>query len=339
MVAALAYNPAKNDGFQVRVYGTVSDDSGVPLSNITVGFGGTGLYATTDEKGHYSMELDSDQIDIPGKLECSACSPERTHWAQAKNVTLAVDVLEASLNFTLANNTDVILPTGPIVLASTLPGLTRVDISTYLQSASQCQFIFNGSSSSSPGLGGARTPFPGSPNNVSFKRTSDSGSLTFPGISGYLSRQYYDTPINIKDYSSALMSYYDGNDRVMTNETLSKDYLSPVDVTNHSTFYNLTLGESVTISASPEQNATLPEGLSPKVDCDLLGLHINENINCTYQYSSYRYVWGTLGDYTKDVNTTASVTITPLTSGTHHYQVYIEQGYIIHVWELMDQTQ
>ncbi len=93
-------------------------------------------------------------------------------------------------------------------------------------------------------------------------------------------------------------------------------------------FYALSLGENVTISTSPTGNLNLPEALWPKVDDAVLG---PLTIECSYQ--DYFINFDT-GEYDPDVNTTASVTISPITPGTHHYQVFIEQGYIIRVWEL-----
>jgi hypothetical protein len=115
------------------------------------------------------------------------------------------------------------------------------------------------------------------------------------------------------------------------NDTLSQDYIDRASVASLSTFYNLDLGQNVTISASPKGNVTLPEQLTPQLNLAFSNSTIkNGPLNYSYQYSYDEYGRTVTGDNA----TEATVTLTPLTPGTHHYQVYIEQNYIIHVWEL-----
>ena len=123
---------------------------------------------------------------------------------------------------------------------------------------------------------------------------------------------------------------------VVDNKTLSKDYVDPKDVASQSTYYNLTLGENVTISTSPKGNVTLPDALSPKLSIAFTESTIKAGLAYAYRYS-YHYIGERAA--TEDNETMATVTLTPLTHGTHHYQVYIEQDYIIHVWELTNEAQ
>jgi hypothetical protein len=332
MVAALAYNPAKGDITTVHIFGIVTDEHGTPLSDATVVFqqAGQGIMGTmmdnkasmeTDDRGQYSIVLDSDHFGMPGILTCVAFTSMDSRWIQGKNITVGGGQSEFDLDFTLVNNTILILPVGPMVLASTQPGLTQVTISTYLAESGRCHFVQSSH-------GGANSF---GNNNVSFTVISEKASMTFEALSGYIGGSYYDNPTSIANTEYwHLGEHADKNGQpIIVNETFGQDYIDPDEVASRSEYYDLDLGENVTISISPKNNVTLPEALWPKVSLDLLGLKLDSTINCTYS-NTYR----NMDVYVTDFNTSASVTITPLTAGTHHYQVYIEQDYIIHVWEL-----
>ncbi len=337
MMAALVYNPGpKTDSIAVLVSGKVTDENGTPLSNVIIRFGGIGqtvddlmnsgkLSVNSDDRGQYSAELTGDNFSLPGKVLCVAWVSDGSHWSQAKNITINSQS-KINLDFVLVNSTRLILPIGPVVMASTLPGLTQVKISTYLVSSNPPQSMYGFENTVNEK---EFTYVSNSENsaNISFNNTSDHGSLTIHGLGGNFTGVYNDTPEGIGDLESwftpdfTFFNHQPKGIYYFSNETLSKDYLDPENVTSQSTFYNLTLGENVTITDSPKQNVTLPEALLPKVNVNLLGLKLNISINGTYRF-------------TPDFNASASVTITPLTPGTHVYQVYIEQDYIIHVWEL-----
>ena len=113
----------------------------------------------------------------------------------------------------------------------------------------------------------------------------------------------------------------------LSKKTIAADYIDASSVAEQSMFFELTKGQNKTISASPDHNITLPGMLSPEVDTIVIG---TKTITCNYS-DWYR---GTDHEFVRDDDTYISVTITPLSSGTHSYQVYVEQNYIIHIWEL-----
>jgi len=335
MIAALAYNPHRtSDNISVQVSGKIVDGNGTPLSNVAVCFGNIGqtfnditsngiMRVNSDDQGQYFVELSSESFTIPGKVQCVAWASDGSHWSQEKSITIN-DESEISLNFMLVSSTRFILPIGPFVIANTFPGLTQVKISTYLVSSNPPQSSYGFENAGEEDVFSYYSSF-GNSANVSFNKTSDYGSLTIHGLGGCITGVYNEAPGNMShldncwfapDYSNT-----EANNYKFSNRTLDNDYVNPKDVSSQSTFYNLTYGENMTVSASPKHNVTLSETLSPDIDLNLPGLKLNLSVNCTYRF-------------TPGYETTALLTITPLTPGIHEYQIFIEQGYIIHIWEL-----
>lgn len=328
MMAALAYNPAKSGEASVHVHGKVTDEYGTPLANATVVFQEAGhsimrtamsytQYRTTDDNGRFSAELSSKQFGIPGKVLCVAYTSQDSRWTQGRNITLIEGRSAIELNFVLVNSTKAFLPVGPIVLASTMAGQTQIEVSTYIANLNQYSFTC-------PADIGTTI----SPRKITINEISENGSLILNGIHGYISGTYYDVSDGKYEVESSMLSISSlDTTNTLSNKMIAADYIDPISVTEQSMFFSLTKGQNKTISASPDHNITLPGMLSPEVDTIVIGKK-----TITYNYSDwYR---GTDHEFVHDDDTLISVTITPLSPGTHSYQVYVEQNYIIHIWEL-----
>lgn len=330
MIAALAYNPAKSGMIDFQVYGKVTDENGTPLSNATVIFQNAGQsimrtmageqpqYVTTDSNGRFSAELSSERFHIPGTVICVAFTSQNSRWIQGRNVTVTGDG-STELDFVLVNNTRFFLPVGPIVLANT-SNHTQVEISTHLEGVNEYSFMYQ------PNCGSGF-----SPRETTVNTTSDSGSLVLNGVYGYITGAYYNISDGRYEVEWCTLSIDSDSTGLLTNKTLDADYIDPSSVAEQSTFCALSLGQNITISASLDRNLTLPEVLSPEADTPVLE---PKGVTCMYS-DWYHDEYG--GGYVRDNHTSVSVTITPLTPGTHEYQVYIEYGCIVHVWELSPQ--
>ena len=312
----------------MHVCGKVTDEYGTPLANATVVFQEAGhrimqtvtgytQYRTTDDNGRFSAELSTERFGIPGKVLCVAYTSQDSRWTQGRNITLTEGGSAIELNFVLVNNTKVFLPVGPIVLASTSGGNTQVKVSTHIENLNQYSFTCP------TGIGTSINP-----RKMTINETSENGSLILNGLHGYITGAYYDISDGKYEIESSMLSISSLDPtNTLSNKTIAADYIDPSSVAERSVFYSLALGQNITISASPEHNLTLPEMLSPEVDTTVIG---TKAITCNYS-DWYR---GTDGEYVHDDGTSITVTITPLSPGIHEYQIYIEQDYIIHIWEL-----
>ena len=335
MVAALMYVPTNgydldDDDVQGMVIrGTVLGEDGEPLADALItltqssicddGPCTVNVMTGTDANGSFSLDLDDETITIPGRATCTASMDQ--HWSHQINVTLDDDENVIDLDFLLAEDAAYVLPMGPFVLASTLEGQTRVDLTTYLDETSRMSYWYEGSYNISMG-------------SVPFEHTvsSSNGSLTYAGMEAGMTGIYYDTiDDGYKVGSQWINIYYQGI--AIQEVTLEDDYLDPATVEEDSQFFLLGLGENVTVTTRPDHDVALPEGLCPEASCSPLG-NISIDIRCTYRNGFLSYVNDAPVVIDLDNESYASVTITPLTEGVHVYQVYIEDGFIIHVWEL-----
>jgi len=331
MIAALSIDNRKNPDFSMDVHGVVRDTDGNPISDAVIGFFKIGLtddaytittWLRTDEQGEYSGQLSSERYGLSGTIGCVAESTMT--WSQQKNITI-YDGRDFEIDFVLADITYVILPTGPIVFADTIPNHTQVSVNITIGALAMFRFsTVNMCTSDGPYYA-----------EKTITKTSSNGSMTYYGLRGYISGKYYelrDGEYDIEcDTAHTVLPPASSGVRIYAEGEVDHDYLEPSDVAIDSAFYSLSFGESVTISASPDSNVTIPSGLTLDTEGEVEGLTTDLAIQCTYDIA-HRYY----DAYVTDNRTSVSATIAPLTSGTHQYQVYIEQGFIIHIWELTE---
>jgi hypothetical protein len=335
MVAALMYVPTNGYDFDdeessgIILKGTVVGEDGEPLADALITLYQSNIWddgpctvnimTSTDANGSFSLDLDEETITIPGRATCTASMSE--HWSHQINITMSEDDEMIDLDFLLADDAAYVLPTGPFVLASTLDGQTRVDISTYLEEISRMRYHFNGSYNVSTGI----DPY-------TLDISSSNGSLTYTGMEAGMTGIYYGTTddgYKIGSYWTNI--YYQGI--AFDDVTLDADYLDPETVEKDSIFYSLELGENVTVTTEPDHDVTLPQELCSEASCTPLG-NVSIEMICSYSYGFLSYVNDVPVMINPDAESYASVTIAPLTEGVHTYQVYIEDSFIIHVWEV-----
>ncbi|MDD1772973.1 MAG: hypothetical protein LUQ09_08655 [Methanomassiliicoccales archaeon] len=326
MIAMLKLDTNNDDDTIILVNGIVEDIEGNSVPYAEVGFSEIGASdqsfdfearLTADGEGRFSAIINHDDYPTTGKVGCAVWSS--TTWCQQQNISFDGND-EVELTFVLLNNTDVVLPVGPLVIANTLNGSTQVEISTYLNNMEQCRYSIYGSTAISLSTG-----------DVSNLINSSDGSLSYFGVTGFITGKYYGITNESIEIAYYTVGTYSADGYSFTDAVLESEYCDRNAVTADSTVYNLTYGETTTITTYPDQNVTLSDGLVLQMSKGGICSYMNLEVQCAY-LNAYR---GDTGDYVVDQNTTASIKITPLTSGMHSYQVYVELGYIIHVWEII----
>jgi hypothetical protein len=326
MIAALMYNPQNGSASSVRVeiLGLVVDENGYPVGGVEVTFGHldkelvqgqeTSARCYTNGEGRYTIYLDPEHFPLPCEVHAITWS-SNTHWDQIKNLSLAAGQTTAKLDFILLDNINVSMPVGPMVFVSAIDGSTQYNITTRLNNSLVTYGVYSNIERES------HTSI--SPFEQTYIAETNTSSLAFSGIGFFISGCIFEDG-SIKwtnlyfEYNADVQIPNSGF--IKTTNWLSADYLDRSSVSSESQFFDLTYGQNRTITVSPNHNVSLPDVLKPVVTSTSLN-NVMLHTNCTIEV-------------TPESAISASVTIEPLTPGTHHYQVVSENDYMIHVWEV-----
>lgn len=327
MIAALMYNPQNGSasGVRVEIQGIVMDEKGDPVPDVEITFGHidkelvqgqeTSTRCYTNGEGRYTMFLDSESFPLPCEVHALTWS-SNTHWNQIKNLSLAAGQTTATLDFVLLDNINVSLPVGPMVLVNVIDGSTQYNISTRLNNSLVSYGVYsNVERESHTGI---------YPYEQTYAAETNTSSLYYSGIDFYISGCTFEDGsirwINLYyQYNNSVQT--PNSDFINTTNSLSEDYLDRDSVSSESQFFDLAYGQNRTITVSPNHNVSLPDALKPVVTISSLN-NVMLHTNCTIEVTSESTI-------------SASVNIEPLTPGTHHYQAFIENDYVIHVWEIV----
>jgi len=288
------------------ISGSVTDEYGDPIADAFIGI--------SDNHGHfYLFECDNSgnfEIRYNSTMIGNQISTSKSgYWYQCRTINIT-EGKDEFVNFTLTKSPITAISDQPIVLATVLPGSTFVEVSTKIDSENTYLLMDSYST-------GSQYPFwiP----ETSFYNVSDDQSL-------FSYRTCMCTIIgecsNVQTANRSIMVVPYVNGTVdETNMTLNRDYLSADNVVNDYEIYTLEQGQNLTIKTIPTGEHELPKAFWLESIANVLGTNVTFERMLGFKAL-------------QDSTTYASVTLTALTPGTHTYKVFIEDSYIIHVWEM-----
>ena len=324
MIAALRFRSSgtyKSNEPVVHLSGTVFDTNHNPLCDVQITWNDQkdGLCtAKTDKHGNYSIDIAWDAyVDGVG-----ITAYKKMYWYQT--YTPYYDGSEnLRFNYTLMRAVNITAPIGPVVLATINDGSTRIEKTTYICDYNET-FLRSCFGATSADYLHADLFYSGCYSRL-FSEVSERTSLSYAVLNYTVVSSYPNVPQIVQAAPNQIAhigSQFD-NESSFEVKSLLSDYLEPEYMANDtSAFYSLKYGESATITIRNFSYSALPDYFSSEVQFDLGKFShgdyfLNSGIFSNNENRSY-----------------ASVTITPLTEGTHLYQAYVEAGLIIHVWEI-----
>jgi hypothetical protein len=326
MLAALAYNPqsSASDAHTIEVHGFVLDESGRPIENANVDANERGSQTNAD--GYYSFtcnysdefvsDLDQNDMNI---LSAGA----EGHWTE----TQYLDVNGArsyEINFTLPKNENMTVPLGVIVYPDIINGSTMVNISVKLSIGSIYASIDG--NPEVVNIGPMLNPITRSaddPEYISFNVQLTNGTP----VQLYMNATVTGT-VTGSGHIHSLAMFQNGPTFA---SPVGSDYLNYSDVSSNCTTFQLSTGESKDIGAIEPYNGSndnlfdLPNIPSLSFNFDLMGKNITVQETKIFNANAAE-AW--------HIAHTVTVTVEPLTPGDHTYAAYIENGCVIHVWEI-----
>jgi hypothetical protein len=326
MVAALAYNPqgSAGDTYTIEVHGFVLDEDGRPLENAYVNANDGFAWTNADGSYSFTYNFTDEFISDSGPINNYDISAGANgYWAEIQSLDVN-GARSYEYNFTLPKNENMTVPLGVIVYPNMIDGSTMVNISVKLSTGSIYASI------------------DGDPevDHLMLNFNSTSGSANDPTYFSFNMQSTSGTPVQLF-MNATVTGAYKGSGHVdyliLTQNgpifavPLSGDRISYSDVSSNCTTFQLSPGESKDIGAMEPYNGfngnlfDLPNIPSLSFNFDLKGKNITvqETKICNMNNGVDWYV-----------NHTVTVTVEPLTPGDHTYAAYIENGCVIHVWEL-----
>ena len=316
MIAALGFNTGSTGQTTITFSGTVTDGEGEPICGAEVDwwtysfdFNGT---CVTNETGAYSF-------DVP-LLACYegivAASAKSGHWTQVVDVEYISGIDRLTFDFTLVSGSVAYAACCPVVLATINDGSTEVEKATHHYNAGDLVLTMN--CQEIPCFFTYSVD-----NSRSYSETTVGSTYSFATLEYLLMGQYNETPsVNYK-YGSLMASTgsSDADRSDIVVRSLDGDYISPESVADRSVFYTVGYGDNITVTVEQLNETTFPDELTLPSMLKVLDGQCDITLKNVFQGSCEGYVY-------------ASVTLTPLTEGTHVYQVYIEDELVIHIWEI-----
>ncbi|MDW5564302.1 MAG: carboxypeptidase-like regulatory domain-containing protein [Methanomassiliicoccus sp.] len=318
MVAALAYNPqseATTTSKLLTIHGTVTDENGHPIENAEVIAESSST--TTNASGWYSFSyvynFSADQ-----KAIVAAVDHDRVRWCEVTYFD-ASTASSFEFNFTLDSEKNITVPLGIIVSASTIDNSTLLNLTLDKKLDIYAVQKMSGTNSIEVWMSfNNETEFNlQTVNSTSFVLCmnatvcgayTDAGEIT--SLRCNQSGQIFAMPIGCDDI----------------------DYNK---ISSECSTLNIPYGENATVSAiqsacETDQYYRLPDSPFLSFSFDLLGKNVTIQESRIMDLSA-SFVFDHSNHYL------ISVTIEPLTAGSHTYNAYMENGCAIHIWEVAPQ--
>ncbi|MDW5563353.1 MAG: carboxypeptidase-like regulatory domain-containing protein [Methanomassiliicoccus sp.] len=311
MIAALMYYPYRKDSVAhdnnnpivLTVHGLVTDENGTPLENASVIVTGPGVITKmTNASGFYSITFNA-------VLELNISAMASGHWVEYATIYPNDQKTDIFANFTLWKSTIISVPLGIATFIDSPDGSSRFTLN--INVTNSCYIIKQAGSDES-------IPMYLSAGNLTCNTSVGSGpTILYMNVSIFGS--YWMTNKTIRGFGCEAIGPAYGVPLNMVNpDTTTSSW-------NHTTF-DLKYGErgNVTLAAKND-SYSFPTNFAPTFTVDALGKNItfHEIGVQTFDYIIEREQLVNVS------GVVASMDVTPLTSGNHAYDVYVEDGCMI----------
>jgi hypothetical protein len=304
MIAALTYSGSSSSRL-ITLEGKVTDEKGSAIPDVLVGFWGEdiGIMSEasiyTDSDGNYSISIDL--ASIPSIY--IAAQGTEAYWTEVRGLDASTGNSQITLDFVLYHSPQVNLTLGTVVMVSTQGN------STLIKAEVNPSFGFSVNDSDENSM-----HFSNPLNSRGYQVSRENSTYVAFGGTVYVHGVYYGDTHTIaywkcsSPFNVGLLE-------------LKQDLMKPEDLNASYTIYTVSDGETLTISSTLNHSAFVPEMLTPQSIQNMLERNITLSLASELDSNEWAQV-------------NATVSITPLTQGVHSYMVYIEDDFIIHIWEM-----
>jgi hypothetical protein len=317
MIAALAYNPQGGAAAskQISAHGIVTDENGHPIENAIVFSESSST--TTNASGRYSFSY-LYNFSADTKAMVAAVDNDRVRWCEISYFDASTSS-SFEFNFILDSEKNVTVPLGILVSVSTIDNSTLLNLTLGKQMYLHAEQDVN-------------------------EPTSVDIAMSFNNETKFNMQTVSFTSFVLCMNATVCGSYTDAGEvyNMHCNQTgkifavpIESEYLDYNNISSDCSTLKIQYGKNATVNAiqpasEANLNYRLPDSPYLSFSFDLLGKNVtfqeskimnldaSQNINHLIHYS---------------VPYLVSMTIEPLTAGDHVYEVYLENGCAIHIWE------